>query len=223
MMKKFLLILTITIFLTKVLNAQPILIFAQIRDTPDQIIGAEILKVAYGKIGISIKMVDMPGKRALTESSSGRVDGEVHRIVEIADEYPTLLKVPTPINYIEPSVFSKNHKFKITNCSALKNYSIGIVRGVKHAELCTKGMDYVHAFSHSTKMMDLLDLGRIDIVITAKINGLLLREEMGMKSIHPLFPPLSRKLVYHYLHEKHKELVTKIDKVFIEMKESGES
>ena len=120
-MKKFLLILTITIFLTKVLNAQPILIFAQIRDTPDQIIGAEILKVAYGKIGISIKMVDMPGKRALTESSSGRVDGEVHRIVEIADEYPTLLKVPTPINYIEPSVFSKKHNFKITNCSALKN------------------------------------------------------------------------------------------------------
>lgn len=221
-MKKILFILTIILFLTKVLNAQPILIFAQIKDTPDQIIGAEILKVAYGKIGISIKMVDMPGKRALTESSRGRVDGEVHRIIEIADEYPTLLKVPTPINYIEPSVFSKKHNFKITNCSALKNYSIGIVRGVKHAELCTKGMDYVHSFSYSTKMMDLLDSGRIDIVITAKINGLLLREKLGMKLIRPLSPPLSRKLVYHYLHEKHKELVSKIDKVFIEMKKSGE-
>jgi len=221
-MKKILFFLTMTLFLTKVLNAQPILIFAQIAETPDQMIGAEILKVAYGKIGISIKMVDMPGKRALTQSSQGKVDGEVHRIIEVEDAYPTLIRVPTPINYIEPSVFAKHYNFKITNCAALKKYNVGIVRGVKHAELCTKGMNNVHTFNFSTKMMELLDAKRIDIAITARINGLLLSKKMGMESIQPLSPPLSKKMVYHYVHEKHKSLVSKINKVFIEMKKSGE-
>ena len=221
-MKKFLFILTMSLFLTKLLNAQPILIFAQIVDTPDQIVGAEILKIAYAKLGISIKILEMPGKRALIESSAGRVDGEVHRIIEIADDYPTLIKVPTPVNYIEPSVFSKKYNFKITDCSALKKYNIGIVRGVKHAELCTKGMNNIRVFTYSTKMMKLLDANRVDIAITAKINGLLLSKKMGMKSIHALSPPLSRMMVYHYLHEKHRDLVPKLDKVLIEMKESGE-
>lgn len=221
-MKIFLFILTLTLFLTKALNAQPILVFAQIKDTPDQMVGAEILKVVYSKIGISIKTVEMPGKRALKESSTGRVDGEVHRIIEIADEYPTLIRVSTPINYIEPSVFSKKYDFKITNCSALKDYSIGIVRGVKHAELCTRSMKQVDALTYSTKMMKLLDANRVDIIITARINGLLLTKKLNMKSIHPLSPPLSRMMVYHYINEKHKDLVPKINKVLIEMKKSGE-
>ncbi len=61
-------------------------------------IGAEILKVAYGKIGIPIEMAVMPGKRALKESSKVKADGEVHRIFKIGEVYPTLIRVPTPIN-----------------------------------------------------------------------------------------------------------------------------
>ncbi len=136
--------------------------------------------------------------------------------------YPTLIRVPTPINYIEPSVFSKKHDFKVTECSDLFGYNIGIVRGVKHAELCTKGFDRVQVLKASTQMMKLLDAERLDIVITAKINGLLLIKKMNMQSIRPLSPPLSRMWVYHYLHEKHKKIVPEIDKIFAEMKESGE-
>ncbi len=221
-MNKVLFISIIILLFTKASNAEPELIFAQIKDTPDQVVGAEILKVVYSKIGLSIRMVDFPGKRALMESSEGRVDGEVHRIFEIGEAYPALIRVPTPINYIEPSIFSRNHNFSITNCAALKDYTIGIVRGVKHAEICTGGMKHVQVFDYSTEMIEVIDAGRIDIGITAKINGLWLSKKMDMKSVNLLSPPLSRNMVYHYLHRKHKELVFKIDKILVEMKESGE-
>ncbi len=221
-MHKILFILTLTLFLTKISYAQSILVFAQIQNTPDQMVGAEILKVIYSKIGIKIEMMDMPGKRALNESSAGRVDGEVHRIFKIGEDYLTLLRIPTPINYIEPSVFSKKHNFEITDCSALNDYNIGIVRGVRHAELCTSGLENVKIFNNSIKMMELLDANRIDIAITARINGLMLSKRMKLDSIHPLSPPLNRMLVYHYVHEKHKDLVLKLDKVIIEMQNSGE-
>jgi ABC-type amino acid transport substrate-binding protein len=203
-------------------NAQQPLIFTQIVDTPDQVIGAVIVKAAYENLGVPVKFVLFPGKRALMESSEGRADGEVHRISEIGDEYPTLLRVPTPINYIEPSVFSKKHGFEVTDCAALNAYKIGIVRGVKHSQLCTRGMENVFSGDNLSGVMRMLNAGRVDLVITARINGLLMAKELGLDAIKPLSPPLSRFWVYHYLHERHKKLFPKIDNVFKAMQESGE-
>ncbi len=214
--------LVLTLLSIGIASAQQPLIFTQIVDTPDQAIGAVIVKAAYEKLGIPVKFEILPGKRALMESSEGRADGEVHRIIEIGDEYPTLLRVPTPINYIEPSVFSKKHEFEVTDCPALQGYQIGIVRGVKHAQLCTQGMENVFVGDDLSSVMRMLDAGRVDLLITARINGLLMAKELGLDAIKPLSPPLSRLWVYHYLHERHKELVPTIDAVFKAMQESGE-
>ncbi len=203
-------------------SAQQPLSFTQIVDTPDQAIGAVIVRTAYEKLGTPVKFAILPGKRALTESSEGRADGEVHRIFEIGDEYPTLLRVPTPINYIEPSVFSIKINFEVTDCAALQDYTIGIVRGVKHSQLCTQGMENVFVGDDLTGVMRMLNAGRVDLLITARINGLLMAQELGLDAIKPLSPPLSRFWVYHYLHERHKERAPTIDAVFKAMQESGE-
>lgn len=63
---------------------------------------------------------------------------------------------------------------------------------------------------------------RVDLLITARINGLLMAKDLGFGTIKPLSPPLSRLWVYHYLHKRHKELVPTIDAVFKAMQESGE-
>jgi polar amino acid transport system substrate-binding protein len=215
-------VLVLTLLWTGIASAEQPLIFTQIVDTPDQAIGAVIVKAAYEKLDIPVKFVILPGKRALVESSEGRADGEVHRIVEIGDEYLTLLRVPTPINYIEPSVFSKRHEFEVTDCAALQGYQIGIVRGVKHSQLCTQGMQNVIAGDDLTAVMRMLNAGRVDLLITARINGLLMAKKLGLDAIKPLSPPLSRFWVYHYLHERHKDLVPTIDNVFKAMQESGD-
>ena len=214
--------MVLTLLWIGIASAQQPLTFTQIVDTPDQAIGAVIVKAAYEKLGNPVKFAILPGKRALTESSEGRADGEVHRIFEIGNAYPTLLRVPTPINYIEPSAFSKKHGFEVTDCAALQGYQIGIVQGVKHSQLCTQGMENVFVGDDLTGVMRMLDAGRIDLLITARINGLLLAKELRLDAIKPLSPPLSRLWVYHYLHERHKDLVPTIDAVFKAMQESGE-
>jgi hypothetical protein len=214
--------MVLTLLWIGIASAQQTLTFTQIVDTPDQAIGAVIVKSAYEKLGILVKFAILPGKRALAESSECRADGEVHRIFEIGDEYPTLLRVPTPINYIEPSVFSKKHGFEVTDCTALQGYQIGIVRGVKHSQLCTQGIENVFAGDDLSGVMRMLDAGRVGLLITARVNGMLMAKELGLDAIKPLSPPLSRLWVYHYLHERHKELVPTIDAVFKAMQERGE-
>jgi ABC-type amino acid transport substrate-binding protein len=220
-MKKVVLLVILFVYSCPTAYSQEPLRFARITNTPDQMIGAEILKLAYKRLGIPIIIVEMPGKRALVESSEGRIDGEVHRISRIGKDYPTLIRVPTPINYIEPTAFSKKLKFTIGGCADLKEHRIGIVRGVKHAEDCTQGMKNVHIVNNSRLLMQILHKNRVDIVITARINGLLQIKKLNLDSINALYPPLSRKPVYHYLHKKHEALVPQINRIFKEMQEDG--
>jgi polar amino acid transport system substrate-binding protein len=82
MLKMPILIFGLLMFTSSMLIAEP-LRFAQITNSPDQIVGAAVLKVVYAKAGVSIEIIPLSGKRALLESSQGRLDGEVHRILEI--------------------------------------------------------------------------------------------------------------------------------------------
>jgi polar amino acid transport system substrate-binding protein len=219
--KKNVLLIVFFFFFCSTSYSQEPLTFVRIINTPDQMVGAEILKLGYKRLGIPVKIVEMPGKRALVESSEGRIDGEVHRIFRIGEDYPMLIRIPTPINYIEPTVFSKRVKFTVSGCADLKEHRIGIVRGVRHAENCTEGMKNVHIVNNSRLLMQILHRDRVDIVITARINGLLQIKKLNLDSIYALSPPLSREPVYHYLHKKHEALVPKINRIFKEMEENG--
>lgn len=49
------------------------------------------LTSAYGRLGIRVEFVDMPGERAIVESSAGHVDGETARIAGMVTRYPALV------------------------------------------------------------------------------------------------------------------------------------
>ena len=210
------------LMLTSTLLAAEPLRFAQIVNTPDQIVGTEILRAVYAKAGISIEIISVSGARALKESSEGRLDGEVHRILEIGSTYPSLLKVPTEISYVEATVFSKNKDFLVSDCQSLKGKLIGRVRGIKHAEICTKGMSKVAIFSDSSSLIKSLNNDIIDYAITAKFNGLVQLKKLGIHTIVALKPALSKKPLFHYLHEKHADLIPKIDSIIMNMTKNGE-
>jgi polar amino acid transport system substrate-binding protein len=196
--------------------------FTQLVSKPKLTIGAQILLVAYAKLNIPIQIVYISGQRALIESSEGRFDGEVQRIYSIGNRYPTLLRVPTPINYVEATVFAKKPGFKHQGCDSLKGLHIGRVRGVIYAQECTRGMVNVAVMENSTILMRTLDKGIVDIVIAGRINGLTQLKKLGFSSIMALKPPLSKSLLYHYLHQKHQHLIGKIDRVLKQMQADGE-
>ncbi len=196
--------------------------FANIPNNFTVAIGAEVIKTAYQKLGIAVEFVVMPTKRALKQSNEGKVDGEIHRVWSIADSYPNLIRVPTPINYIDQVVFSSVQNVDIKQCADLAPYTVGIVRGVKHAEECTRDLPLQRVFNTSAKMMTMLSVQKIDFAISSWVNGMWLRKTMDIDNVHVIGPPVSRQLLYHYVHKKHADLVEKIDAVFIDMQESGE-
>lgn len=204
-------------------HGQATLHLARLENIPDQAVGAEILKAVYLRLGIPVDFVDMPAKRALIESSQGRVDGEVQRILAVEQEYPTLIPVRVSINYIEPAVFSKRLDFQVDGWESIRPYQIGIVRGVGSSERGTKGMPRVEAVSTMDQLMLMLASDRLDVAVNDRFSGLLVCARLHLeKSVRPLSPPLEHIPLYHFLHRRHAELVPRVEEALRQMQASGE-
>ncbi len=204
--------------------AQQKMVYAQITGIPDQIIGAEVLTIAYKRMNIAVEFEFFSGKRALMESSKGNIDGEVNRIWEIGEAYPTLMRVPTAINVLETIGFQKkSDHYQVTKCADLNNLEVGVVLGIKHAEICAKDVKSIQHTNDSEFLMRMLALGRVEVGVEARLNGLvqIKKLKLGAK-IGPLPTPLKKRLLYNYVHKKHVALIPKLDKILKDMKKNGE-
>ncbi len=195
---------------------------AKVEGNIHQELASKLLEEIYQRLDVPVEFVELPGERALVLSSEGVVDGEVIRIFELEDMYPTLVRVPTPFSYADTVVFSKNHNFEVSGWSSLKDYKVGISRGMKYYEIKLQGAKHIEKVNDNIILMQMLNLDRVDIVVTTGLNGIDQINKMGITSIKALSPYLERVPLYHYLHEKHKDLVPKVDQIIKSMLESGE-
>jgi ABC-type amino acid transport substrate-binding protein len=202
---------------------RPTLRFSRVENIADQLVGSAILEIVYRRLDIDVEFVDMPAKRALAESSQGHVDGEVQRVLDVGREYPSLLAVQPSINYIEPAAFSKRLDFRVAGWISIAPYSIGIVRGVGSSERGTQGMARVAAVNSMDQLMEMLANDRIEIAVCDLFSGLLVVRRHHLETVvRPLLPVLQHIPLYHFLNERHRDLVGRVGKVIDEMVANGE-
>jgi ABC-type amino acid transport substrate-binding protein len=204
-------------------QAQTVLRLARLENIPDQAVGAEILKAVYRRLDIALEFVDLPAQRALIESSQGRIDGEVQRILAVQDQYPSLIALRPSINFIEPSAFVKRVDFSVNGWNSLAPYSIGIVRGVGSSERGTSRMTKVEAVTTMEQLMQMLAAERIEVAVNDRFSGLLVTKRLRLDpAVRPLAPALEHIALYHFLHERHRNLVPKVEQAMRSMEASGE-
>jgi hypothetical protein len=204
-------------------SGQSTIRLARIADIPDQIVGGEILRVIYGRLNMTVEFEDVPGTRALVLSSAGVLDGEVHRIAGLSRDLPMLIQLSPAINFIEPTVFTTALRFEVAGWKSLAPYSVGIVRGVGSSEHGTAGMPTVTAASNLENLVRMLNAGRVDLLVTDIFSGQVAVRKLNLQQrIHPLLPPLERIDIFHYLHERHRDLTAKVEAVIADMARTGE-
>lgn len=207
--------------LSNLVSAETLTI-ARVADIPDQQLGAAILQSAYEKLNIKLEFIDFPGSRGLIESSSGRVDGEMQRVYEAGEIYPSLIRVPTPYTYMDAILFSNKKLPPITGWSSLKDLKIGMIRGNIFAEKGLEGNENTVKVSGTTSQLKIMESQRVDAILITMFGGLHSVKKNKLESIKPVLPILERIPLYFYLHEKNKHRVSEIDAVFKAMRDSGE-
>ncbi|NQY37220.1 MAG: transporter substrate-binding domain-containing protein [Alteromonadaceae bacterium] len=102
----------------------------------------------------------------------------------------------------------------------MKPYIIGIKRGDIFIEKGTNGMDVVPV-DEAKQLMYMLDKGRTDVVVLAKVTGLTSLQNIDLRSIHAIEPPIAKVNLYYYLHKKNGVLLPKLTKVLKAMEVEG--
>lgn len=211
------------ILLSNLLFAQKTYNFVSIEKLIEQEIGREILPKIYEKLNTQITITPHPAKRAQAYAVSGIKDGEIMRIWSYGEENPTTLRVPTPYYKLETMAFiKKDSGILIKSKKDLKKYKITKVRGVKHTDKITKGLNNVHDSRNTDVMMRFLNAGRADVALTNTVDGLIVLKKLGFDNIVSIESPLAVLDLYHYIHEKNKNLIPKVDNIILKMKKSGE-
>lgn len=197
--------------------------FASIAGLVEQEVGRIIITEVYKKLGIDIVIIRLPGQQAQKNATSGIYDGEIMRIWTYGEEFPAVMRVPTPYYHLETMAFFKrNSGIEISSRSDLLQYRLLKILGVKHTENITSGLSYVVNVDRTDKMMQLLAYGRADVALTNRIDGIASLRRLKLDNIVHLEQPLAVLNLYHYIHRRHQALVPRVDKLLQTMQSSGE-
>ena len=220
---KFIVVVAVFVLITVICNAEEKNYeFVSINGLTEQMIAEKMLKDIYNKLGIVIKINPVPGERAKLLATTGQVDGETLRIFSYGEKNKMMIRIPTPYSSLETTVFAKKSKnVSIKTKEDLLNYKIVIVRGVQHTKDITDGIKNVHVIDNSELMMKFINAERADIAITNKFSGNTELKKLGLNDIIPVIT-LETLDLFHYLHEKNKDVVTKVNTVIKDMTASGE-
>ncbi|WP_281557636.1 transporter substrate-binding domain-containing protein [Thalassomonas sp. RHCl1] len=161
---------------------------------------------AYQALGINAVMVDLPGRRALFASNSGKTDAELCRIDNISQHYPNLVKVEPALQHLTIVALSIKALPQVKTMADLKAYKLGSQRGMKAAENYFR-QGFIHYVNNYQQVIQLLDDGLIDYAILP-LEAIKRHQQANYRKdffIHQ--PPLFQHKLYHYIHKRHQHLV----------------
>lgn len=196
--------------------------FGAIEGLVEQEVAKVVLPKVYKEIGLEVSVTSGPANTIENKLALGFLDGEILRIHSYGEGNEKVVRVPTPYYQLETMGFVKSGSgISIQSLEDLKKYRVAVVKGVKHTENATKGHPKVVALPKTKQVLKLLEKGKVDVVLTNTIDGLIAIEKLGLQNLEPLPQPLATEPLYHYLYKSNAHLLPKVDQAIKALKSSG--
>ena len=194
------------------------IVLSSIENDPPITQAIEILKRAYEKIRISVRIEFLPGLRALTWANEGYTTGDVGRVAGTEERFRNLVKVPVPVAEITAVAYGTNPELIVNKWEDLKPLQVGIVRGIQISEIKTRNFRRT-SVSDVAHLIKMLEAGRIDAaVFSPGVIEKYLASAKGKSKIVALGEPLEVIQLYHYLNKRHSSLVPIVAKSIEEVR-----
>lgn len=219
-----LLLISLSICLTSNVFAETLRIGVWDREgkRPLPISSEAILKQAYADINQPVEFIELPVRRALDMLLNGQLDGNFYRIAEIAQQYPMLFRVDTPLNIAEVRVYRNNPKIHPENWAQLQNLRVGYLRGTLMIERKLGNSVKRVEGATSDDIYKLLSRGVVDLVLVVEPAQSPPSSTALAAKLERLDVVLDSVPLYHYLAERHRDVGIRLNGVLQRMQNSGE-
>jgi len=188
---------------------------------------APLLREAFKRNNIRIKIESTPSARSLEMTNSGMADGELHRVYDFhavsEGKYPNLIRIESRMMSVYLAVFSKN-KTPVSSWKALKGHTVAYQRGrqnVQHELTAYIREEYIKPKNSDLIAFRMLANKRVDYVVSESFEGArLISQHPELEGLHEV-GRLAETKIYSYMHIKHKELAKAIATTLENMKQDG--
>lgn len=177
-----------------------------------------VLKEAYSKLNINLKIIHLSNVRSLDASNSGKYAGELHRAKTITKKYSNLIRIPVPIQEIEFHAYVRDRSIKIREWRDLEKHQFAYVRGIYYVKKNSPQKNAI-TVSDNSQLFKLLDANRYNVAVANYLTAqqIIKKNNYKIKSAGELG---SIKL-YHFLNKNNRKLVPKITQILRKMQELG--
>ena len=184
------------------------------------IVACEILSEAYSKIGYRAEFLEFPPNRMIASFASGQIDALVIAEASFSVDYPNSIRIQTPIWVDELVAFTKA-PLPIQDWESMRAYRIGYISAMLIIEKNLSGGFVTFPVKDSVQLFRMLDIGRIDVVVTSRAVGELTIANLGLKNITRGKKPLAIVPNYHYLTKDNADIARKLSDILEAMDRSG--
>lgn len=203
--------------------AAPLRIGSWDRDSdPLTAVSEAVLTRAYAELGQPMELVALPNRRALQGLLAGELDGNLHRVYELAATQAGILRVDPPINTSAVRIYTYDAGLTPPHDWAqLKGLRVAYQRGVLRIEqMLPPGARRIEAGSVN-ELFKLLAAGIAEVALCTEPAQAPPLRSAG-KKLRRLDPPLEEHSLYHYLSARQAELAPRLSAVLQRLQASGE-
>jgi len=181
----------------------------------------QLTKETFRRIGVDASVqVHVNSARALINANNGVDDGLVMRVAGLEKKYPSLVMLPERIIGNDFVGYTLSNNLKTANLETLKTSAVGYITGWVVFDGLVGGNVNVTKVRDADQLFRLLRLGRADVALYERWQGLWLIRHTGTP-IRLLEPPLAQVDMFMYLHKKHRALVGPATAALRRMKQDG--
>ena len=154
---------------------------------------------------------------------AGQADGEISRVERYGNKRAYLHRLNPAINQLDTIGFVRaDSAIRVLTSDTMPELRVGVVRGIAHAKAAASPAQRVIEVDTIEQLVNMLDLGRIDLAIHSLNSFEIQMKKSGLSTIRAIEEPLASQSVHHYLRVEKTELIRKIETVLTQMKASGE-
>lgn len=181
-----------------------------------------VLTRAYGELKQPVEFVELPIRRALQMLLSGELDGNAHRVAELATAQPSLIRIETPVNMAEIRVYTRRQNLVIQHWGQLSGLRIAHERGVLTVEGKLPADSKRVEGRSIPDVFRILDADLADVAVITEAAHNPPYSNAIAAHIRRLDVVLDEQPLYHYLTQRHSALAIRLNTVLKRMEASGE-
>jgi polar amino acid transport system substrate-binding protein len=183
-------------------------------------IAEAVVTQAFERAGIELKVARLPLLRSIESANLGETDGDMMRIADVAERYPNLVRVPTPLARADVVLYVRAGATQHLPREQLGKLSVGYTRGtfilMKHAG----GLRTVEVGSVD-QVFNMLAAGRIDAGLATYLDAEQALQRLELGEVVRWAQVWASEPVHLFLHRSRAQWVPVIDAALQQMTRQG--